>query len=268
MTSLNIPAPKPLNISQESRSQNWELFRQSYENYELATGLKDKNQDQRVAVLLSIIGYDALRVYNAFHWPEGEEKTVESVLQRFECYCKPKLNVTYERFSFMSRKQRKDESINDYIVSLKNLVKNCQYEHLTDSLMRDAIVMGINNKKTQEVLLRENDLTLDKCINIIRATERAHQQFNYISEDQSSSGYERMEVNKMEVKSTKNEVRSCKFCGSSHVWGRDKCPAFGKTCSNCQEKNHFKRVCKKKARLNANVRNVNIEDEEENFEIN
>ena len=166
----------------------------------------------------------------------------------------------------MSRKQRSDESINDYIVSLRNLVKNCQYEHLTDSLMRDAIVMGINNKKTQEVLLRENDLTLEKCINIIRATERAHQHFNYISEDQSSSGYERMEVNKLSK--TKNEIKSCKFCGTSHVWGRDKCPAYGKTCSNCKGKNHFKKVCKKKDSFSDNVRNIILSDEENNFEIN
>ena len=37
-----------------------EIITKPYENYELATGIKDKNQDQRVAVLLSIIGYDAL----------------------------------------------------------------------------------------------------------------------------------------------------------------------------------------------------------------
>ena len=50
---------------------------------------------------------------------------------------------------------------------------NCDYGHMTDSMIRDAIIMGVNTKKTQECLLRENDPSLDCCIDIVKATERA-----------------------------------------------------------------------------------------------
>ena len=70
-------------------------------------------------------------------------KSVETVIEKFDAYCKPKRNVTYERFMFNSRKQQKNESIDEYIVTLKNLIINCEYQQLTDSLLKDAIVMGI-----------------------------------------------------------------------------------------------------------------------------
>ena len=96
-----IPVPQALNISPESRSYNWDLFQQAWNNYEIAVGLSEKSNEQRVATLLSIIGYDALQVYNAFYWNNDEQKTVESVMNKFGVYCKPKKNVTYERFTFI-----------------------------------------------------------------------------------------------------------------------------------------------------------------------
>ena len=33
--------------------------------------------------------------------------------------------------------------------------------------------------------------------------------------------------------------RDCKFCSYQHRMRKVECPAYGKTCNNCQEKNHF-----------------------------
>ena len=38
--------------------------------------------------------------------------------------------------------------------------------------------------------------------------------------------------------------QKCDYCGQSHKWGKRNCPAFGKTCDKCGQKNHFKTVCK------------------------
>ena len=50
-------------------------------------------------------------------------------------------NVTYERFSFMSRKQEIIESTTDYVVALRSIATHCVYGQLTDSLIRDAIIV-------------------------------------------------------------------------------------------------------------------------------
>ena len=65
-----IPVPKALDVSPEGRDYNYELFQQSWRNYEVATGLHEKTNEQRVATLLSIVGFEALTIYNAFHWEE------------------------------------------------------------------------------------------------------------------------------------------------------------------------------------------------------
>jgi len=40
-------------------------------------------------------------------------------------------------------------------------------------MLRDRIVLGIRDNTTQQLLLREKDLTLEKTINICKATENA-----------------------------------------------------------------------------------------------
>jgi hypothetical protein len=45
------------------------------------------------------------------------------------------------------------------------------------------------------------------------------------------------------VTSRKDKVSNCPFCTKNHPKGR--CPAYGKECSYCGNKNHFKKACRK-----------------------
>ena len=54
----------------------------------------------------------------------------------------------------------------------------------------------------------------------------------------------------------------CLYCGREHEIKREKCPAFGKTCTNCLKKNHFQAVCKFKKK---NVERV--EENETNMDV-
>jgi len=54
---------------------------------------------------------------------------------------------------------------------------------------------------------------------------------------------------------------SCKFCGYEHPLEK-KCPAWGKTCKRCKQKNHFAKKCSRRATV------YNIESEEELEEMN
>lgn len=262
MAAAVIPVPKCLNLSTENRSLNWDLFKQTWSNYEVATGLRNASDEQRLATLLSIIGNEALMVYNAFTWPANEARTVELALQRFEIYCKPKRNITYERYIFMSRKQRSNETIDDYIVTLRNLIISCNYEQLTDSILRDAIVMGVKNNKMRESLLRESELSLDKCINIARAMERAGQHIAVFAEENKNT-IEPMEIDRISAREKKST--RCKFCGWTHELDRQKCPASGKICLKCGKSNHFARMCRVRNQSNNEASYVNSFAIEENI---
>ena len=39
-------------------------------------------------------------------------------------------------------------------------------------------------------------------------------------------------------------VGKCKYCAGKHEKDRDKCSAFGRTCSKCKKKNHFSIACR------------------------
>ena len=59
----------------------------------------------RVATLLTVIGKESVRIYNTFDWENDEEKTnISKVLEKFDNYCTPKRNLTYERYKFNTRK--------------------------------------------------------------------------------------------------------------------------------------------------------------------
>ena len=70
-----------------------------FEVFSLASGLSEKSEAVRSATLLHVAGPKALEVYNAFTWEnEGDDKKVNKILEKFQTYCKPRKNITWERY--------------------------------------------------------------------------------------------------------------------------------------------------------------------------
>ena len=81
-----------------------------------------------------------------------------------------------ERYKFNTRNQRKYESIDCYVASLKMIVKSCNFcdcISLKDSLIRDRLVLGFYDSNTRARLLQERVLTLKNCIDICCSFENA-----------------------------------------------------------------------------------------------
>lgn len=83
----------------------------------------------------------------------------------FEAYCAPKKNEIYERYLFNSITQKEGQLFNAFVTELKKSIRT------TYEMVRDRIVFGIYDKSTQEKLLREPDLTLEKTTNVCRSIE-------------------------------------------------------------------------------------------------
>ena len=94
-----------------------------------------------------------------------------TIVQKFETYCTPKKNTTYERHKFFTRNQKSDETIDQYVTELRTMAKNCEFGDLCDSLIRDRIICGIPDNTLRERLLRVEDLTLDKAITMYRTAD-------------------------------------------------------------------------------------------------
>ena len=128
-----------------NRSRKFYAFEQTWSNVSVASGLETKESKQVLGTQSTIIWKYALEIYNTFEWRPEEAKTASSVLDKFRKYCKPRKNITYERYRLMIRKQKINEQINDFVKDLRVLADTCEYGSLKVSITKDAFVLGVKD---------------------------------------------------------------------------------------------------------------------------
>ncbi|KAL8592715.1 hypothetical protein ACOMHN_037655 [Nucella lapillus] len=155
--SPKVNPPPYLNV--KKGSAEWKLFRQMWDNYVIIARLNDETEDYMKALFLHTLGPDGLLIYNGMKLRDNH--TVADIIEALENHFIGKTNETYERFVFNKRDQKVDEPFEDYVATLRTLMKTCNFcDHIKDSLLRDRIILGIRNQTTRERLLQEADLTL------------------------------------------------------------------------------------------------------------
>lgn len=155
-----IPAPAQMKLGGDW-SANWDIFREEYGDYALATGLVVKEADVQAATLRSLMGAECRHVYkHNLNLSRDEQADVGAILDALEAYFKPAKNVIYERYVFGCCKQEDGESIDSFVTRLREKAASCEYGTLRDELIRDKIVLGIANESTRRRLLREKNLML------------------------------------------------------------------------------------------------------------
>ena len=134
------------------------------------------------------MGEKGREVYYTFTFTDDTEAMgFDTVLQRFDAYFAPKKNISYLQCRFFSCNQLQGQNIDDFVTELKSRAAHREFQTLKDSLIKDKLVIGINDKKVLERLLREKDLDLEKAIQICRADEEVKEQSHEINNGASSS---------------------------------------------------------------------------------
>lgn len=237
--------PEQLVVNDANLAEQWKRFKQRFELYAVAIDLKSKSQEQQVAIFLTIIGEDGLELYNSFTLTSAEQKSLDAIKGKFDEYCSPKKNIIFERFKFNSVIQKEGQTFDNFLTELRRSVKSTEYIN-QDEMVRDRIVIGICDKGTQERLLRESSLTLEKAITFCRSIEASKVQAKVLKEE--AAGVNAIRSHGKAKSKTESKTYSkgidCKYCGYNHKKGR--CPAYGKTCDECGAKHHFAAVCMKK----------------------
>ena len=166
---------------------------------------------------------------------------------------------------------------------MRNNARTCEFEDLQDSLIRDRLVCGIDDKNIRERLLRDNNLTLDRAAAIVRASETSKSQVHELDSKnidairrQNSQYKQNLSQNQTQLRRTPQfprnsnpistlpaatnnffkQAKNCYYCVTKH--GR-LCPAFGQQFSKCRKLNHFARVCQSSYRsssFNANQQQI------------
>ena len=135
--------PGALNLNGNLR-ENWRRWVQRFELFLTASGKVKETEKVQCAILLHLIGDEALEIYNTFTFSESEDRDKLSVLKKkFEDYVNPRKNTVFERYKFWECKQQEGETIDQFITELKTRSRSCEFGDQTDSMVRDRIVFGV-----------------------------------------------------------------------------------------------------------------------------
>lgn len=250
---MDLKPPEKLKLT-GNVDENWRAFKQQFNLYVTAMGLETKPDTRKVALLLTLAGPQAIEVYNTFVFDTAEDnEKLDVVLAKFEAHCTPKKNETYERYMFRSRVQLHNEPFDSFLTALRLKAQSCGFGTLKDSLVRDQIVFGVEDKKLRERLLRETDLSLESAIKICHANELSQKHIKTFTEMSTAAprsdgaavgavSFQRGRHQRLQpTQRPEDAMFFCKRCATQHKPKR--CPAFGKVCSNCHGRNHFAKQC-------------------------
>ena len=149
------------------------------------------------------------------------------------------------------------ETVEQFVTDLKLKAKTCAFGDMSDSMIRDRIVLGIASQRVRERLLREDNLNLANAIKICQAAEATQRQITTLGNDaldthNSSVHYcktkgrgqykPRKQPNEAKRAATTNNTQKCGNCDTAHP--PQKCGAYNKGCNNCGKLGHFSKVCR------------------------
>ncbi len=166
-------------------ADSWRIFEQVYDIF-IAAAHHDKPAKTRAYILLNLAGPEAIERERSFVYaeevrapdengailtPAETREDPECLKRKFREICDLQQNKTLERHKFHSINQKQGETIESFISDLRIKAKACHFRELTDELICDRIVCGINSESLRKALLRDSDLNLIKAISICRIHE-------------------------------------------------------------------------------------------------
>ena len=137
-----VKPPPPLNLK-DCSAKKWKLWKQNWLNFAIVSKLSSQDESYQKALFLCTIGQCALEIFS---------DKINTILAKFDDYFTGDVNKTYERFKFNQWNQEAGENFDAYLTALNF----CTCPAVSDSLLRDRIVLGIKNEDARKRLLQES----------------------------------------------------------------------------------------------------------------
>ena len=165
--------PNELNLTSENISVNHKKWHRRMEIYIEASGSSAKPKKTQTAIVLNCAGPSVLGVYDQLEFATEENRnTPEVVFRKLSEYCNPTSNEVLESYRFSNVPITSPSD--SFITTLRTQADKCNLVE-KERTIGDTIVFSAQ-KRLQEKLLRDNELTLAKAIGISQAFEQTHNQ--------------------------------------------------------------------------------------------
>ena len=241
-----VRTPNHLDLSTD-RGESFHVWKESWEDYVLLTGLADAEPKIQLAALKNSMTPESRRVLRNLELTETQRADPEAVLTALESFAVGQINEVIERKKFNERRQADGEIFDDFLTSLRELSRACNFcATCNDSLIRDRIVMGLRSAETVKRLCAVQNLSLAHAIDVCRAEEAATRDVVELR----SGGHTQASAHRVHAGEYSRGARGrsrdsswCAACGRRRHRAEQLCPARGQRCRNCQQLHHFAAVC-------------------------
>ncbi len=248
------------------KPDEWPRWKLRYERYLAASGLENQNDKTKINSLIYNMGEDAEDIFASFSWDdEADKDKYAKVIEKFELHFIPKRNTIHERCMFFQRKQKPGESADEFITSLYKLSEHTEFKEMRDDLIRDFLILGLQDRELSKKMQLMQDLTLQKAIQTVRTHEMVEKQQGLQNRETSIGDHQgtvdrvylrppsgknyslsKTSSSLQDWRKPKDQKREkCYRCGSS-PHDRLACPARNATCLKCGFVGHFSKSCRTK----------------------
>ncbi len=251
-------------ISASGTSEEWSYFKTRWTEYVEATGINGKDL---VIQLLECCDEELRKDLTRSAGGSLTTKNEEAVLEAIQKLAVRVENIMVARVTLHDMQQDRDEPVRVFCSRLKGQADVCQFTtecieckktvDYTNQIVRDCIIRGISDDDIRlDVLGHENqDMELDVLVSYIESKETGKRSISRFSNSQGVAAAQ-SSYHKQHAKILRETSTLCSHCGKNgHGNGnnkrtrREKCPAYGQTCTSCNRKHHFSSVCKSKNKL-------------------
>ncbi|CAB4033390.1 Hypothetical predicted protein, partial [Paramuricea clavata] len=232
---IGLSPPSPFAF-EGNLAESWKQWQKALDFYLTATESDSKSDKVKTSILLTCIGEKGREIYDTFEFENaGDKLKLKPVLKKFEEYCNPRSNTTFERHKSFTYRQEEGQTFTSFVTELKKRSAACEFDTLKDSLIKDMIICGISDNALRERMLREPNINLQKQSSLVKPPSKPNYMLSNLLKTWKRKSTKYTGKSERRKGETKTEI-------GRHQ--RGKCPAYGQKCNKCQRRNHFARCCK------------------------
>lgn len=228
----------------------WTRWRARWLRYREASRINEHPEREQINTLIYSLGEQAEDIILSRGIPEN---THDEVLRAFNDYFGVRTNIIVERAKF-NRLVQNGDGMDVFINKIYRQAEYCEYGALREELIRDRIVVGVDDDQLSDKLQSEAALTLANAVQISRRHEAAKQAKTMLRPTNGTVESVRSNHSKQKPYGSQNKPMSkpdsnqpkCSRCGNTNAHNKYDCPAIKSKCRSCKKLGHWENVCRSK----------------------